>query len=1724
MDTHGVQITIPLQNNQLPIKTNPTSFIDPTPQLLSTNLCVSPYKLAFVELSIATKPHLGFLPTIALHDSGCASSLMKTSFFKTLTGHDILPLEDKPNTYIVSATGQRTKVFGKATFILKFSGINGVTKEFPLDVHIHDDVEYDFMLGRDFTGSQYKLFETTTELYLTDNNTNNGAIDAWETQKHNICVIPILSENEHQSNSINIYTTDDIIIPPMSLMNVMCEPKGSTFVTIPTQGMVPFEIISITQPDLKTLTSTMFEFQHIHQISIPVFNNSLEDYYVPYQSRLAQIKLLHSESKQDMISINFNRIDTTNLLTSEEKECLQTLHSNVQENIASDEILTEEEKELEFMNFINKGSYSIPMSSYIDQAPTITEMEYKNIPTEPKTDEEFLQQFNLKHLPPMVQQWAKDMFLNHRDVFTEHDYDIGKAKDIEMTIDIDETKPRIQKFIPLPHNVREQVREILDQMIEFDIIRECNEPSLFCSNLLVTKKKDKSQIRILLDGRLLNNATVRLPTNLVTQMEVFSHLSNKKHVSTIDVSQAFYQVPLSKEAQPYTAFYSEAHGKRYCFKRSPQGLKNSPLFLKLLMDKIFGHMARYVIHYVDDILIATNKDMSHHLHVVEKVLDCLKEAGIKIKPAKTTIATEEIEFLGILYKKNKLHIPEARVKAFMEYPKPKTPKQVKSFVCAMSYYRRFLHKFADMAKPLMDLTLVHPKQFKWTDLHQASFEGMIQALVKHTSLTLPDADKPFYVQTDASDFCGAGRVFQKDEEGNELLLACVSRTFTKAERKYGVFRKETLSLLYCLKTMDFYLRFAKKVIILVDARAIIFLRMCKDSAGILLRFSLEISKYEAEIHHVQGVDNEISDILSRNNSNIDTILAENKQKSIISEKDTEKILKRLSIPEGKPFSAEELKFLLEADSIENPTLKKKPPSKSKLGIRHVKTMPTTLGEKKLRLPKEARWRKTGVILPTQHSSVQEQQAPTGNTLSYLDIKHVTKLILAKEIPKKMLIEAQKNDNHFRRLTNQSSSASQFQYIEGVLYKKTHNKLKLALPSIFFDPIITSKHYSVMGLHFSKSRIIRDITDKFYVNLRDFKEKLYELTGSCLVCQFNQNMPIQHPLQRFNRVVAPRVTWACDLIPSLPESSSGHTAIFLAIDMFTGYVQLMPLKSKSSPDLIEAILNGIIRPFGIPKYFRCDSETGMFSSKEFYNFMQPLNIEFLPCSIGAPWSNGAAERAVQTIKIGLRKFIQQEKCPEEWDKFLHFFTAAHNKSVNIFGHAPEALHFGFANPAPTDIFQMWPNTNTPDEYVQNIVPIAIFNRQQAREASILNTQRKITYKNKDKQAKVFKIGQLVIQKQLQLATGPGKAMQPKFTGPYVIISLDEDEASCLMEHIHTQTQVRAHFSNITLLNYHPSHNRSAENMEESLLQFLRSTDIPTRSEAPDDYQPEVDKCVKEVEQTEHLTHDTEMSPTEVTTTPSPTTDDTTEDLLNQQEPYPNSDNELELEQVHTDTDSEEVITPLPEQQQQPSLKQQRRREKREKRETVIPHHYNTRSRKHTREQQDGILSPGKIMEDDELHLLQAAEDNKTSPNPVKTSIRKPVILCPSILKPHQPEPDDILEQFDQINNKPIHPVEVKDNFYPEKFPSSFHVNLTNLQATFEDESTEQGFEPTTDSPDTTKPHCPVDYSGNKVVNTIVISSIKDLTVDDIKTTIELMKKNFNIIFSNFLNVNIKYMSP
>ena len=80
-------------------------------------------------------------------------------------------------------------------------------------------------------------------------------------------------------------------------------------------------------------------------------------------------------------------------------------------------------------------------------------------------------------------------------------------------------------------------------------------------------------------------------------------------------------------------------------------------------------------------------------------------------------------------------MPE-KLESIKEMPPPTTPKEVKQFLGLIGYYRKFVPRFADVARPLTNLTRLD-QPFKWSDKRQASFELLKEALIKEPILRFP---------------------------------------------------------------------------------------------------------------------------------------------------------------------------------------------------------------------------------------------------------------------------------------------------------------------------------------------------------------------------------------------------------------------------------------------------------------------------------------------------------------------------------------------------------------------------------------------------------------------------------------------------------------------------------------------------------------------------------------------------------------------------------------------------------------------------------------------------------------------------------------------------------------------------------------------------------------------------------------------------------------------------
>ncbi|GJU98651.1 reverse transcriptase [Tanacetum coccineum] len=114
------------------------------------------------------------------------------------------------------------------------------------------------------------------------------------------------------------------------------------------------------------------------------------------------------------------------------------------------------------------------------------------------------------------------------------------------------------------------------------------------------------------------------------------------------------------------------------------------------------------------------------------------------------------------------------------------------------YYRKFIKNYAWISKPLTNL--LKKNAFAWSLEAQESFLTLKQAMIHTPVLALPDFQKTFVVETDASGI-GIGAVLQ--QEGHPI--AYLSKTLAPKHQALSTYEKEFLAALMALDKWRGYL-------------------------------------------------------------------------------------------------------------------------------------------------------------------------------------------------------------------------------------------------------------------------------------------------------------------------------------------------------------------------------------------------------------------------------------------------------------------------------------------------------------------------------------------------------------------------------------------------------------------------------------------------------------------------------------------------------------------------------------------------------------------------------------------------------------------------------------------------------------------------------------------------------------------------------------------------------
>ena len=160
------------------------------------------------------------------------------------------------------------------------------------------------------------------------------------------------------------------------------------------------------------------------------------------------------------------------------------------------------------------------------------------------------------------------------------------------------------------------------------------------------------------------------------------------------------------------------------------------------------------------------------------------------------ICKPEVKFVGRFVGSGGSRPDPQRLEGLSQMARPQTKRDLHKFLGAIGYYRDYIDHFADIAKPLTDLTAKKiPNHLPWEDCHQHAFDELCSQLRSPHVLHIPKIGEPFVLHADASGIAVGATLGQIDENGVEQSLAFASQKLTGSQCSWSTIEREAYAII-----------------------------------------------------------------------------------------------------------------------------------------------------------------------------------------------------------------------------------------------------------------------------------------------------------------------------------------------------------------------------------------------------------------------------------------------------------------------------------------------------------------------------------------------------------------------------------------------------------------------------------------------------------------------------------------------------------------------------------------------------------------------------------------------------------------------------------------------------------------------------------------------------------------------------------------------------------------
>lgn len=480
------------------------------------------------------------------------------------------------------------------------------------------------------------------------------------------------------------------------------------------------------------------------------------------------------------------------------------------------------------------------------------------VSTDDMTDDQLDRFYNLLHKYRVC--FARD----------ENDVNISTLGEIELVLKDEEKYNLSAKPTKWTPEGNRMIKEILDGYLKAGVIKHGSGPyasRVFIVYRRTTPEEVSPKPRLVIDYRQINKSLIPCSKYLAGVESLLLKIKNHNYYSKLDLKSAYHQIGIVEHSKDISSIIT--FDAQYVFNCMSFGLSVSPAFFEIFMEYCFRAIPDDVLaHYLDDCILAADT-INEMIDRIGIFLHYVTKHRLKLSAGKCHFFKKSINFLGFILNKEGIRKSSEYVNRIQEAPRPRTVHELMKFVGLVNFQRKFVPHCSVILRPLIEKINHKAKNLKkaeitWTTEMEEAFIKIKKVLAEDVALAFPDTSEgaePLRLYTDASMYASGSSLFQV-QQGTLRPLSFTSKLFSKTELRYSAYDKEILAFVRGITAHRQFL-LGRHFTVYTDCRNLVYLYRMKNSTPRLLRLMEQLAEYNFTIEHIAGIDNYVSDLLSR---------------------------------------------------------------------------------------------------------------------------------------------------------------------------------------------------------------------------------------------------------------------------------------------------------------------------------------------------------------------------------------------------------------------------------------------------------------------------------------------------------------------------------------------------------------------------------------------------------------------------------------------------------------------------------------------------------------------------------------------------------------------------------------------------------------------------------------------------------------------------------------------